>query len=191
MPFSSLTLKLKDLWETTDLELVLSKNWASSIPEHRQQIRNALYQITNDPQILNLDFVPMMTTDHTLSISHNKDFGGYLIARGHTKRVGFDIELVSRCRPEMVLRVSSQEELQKAPSAAALWCAKEAVFKSLPIEQQPSSISALVIQEWIPLEPQIWAFKTNIPHHDHQKNSGLVFELLGQCLAFYRFTCRT
>lgn len=92
-----------------------------------------------------------------VSISHTKGFGGYiqLIDQAQKKCIGLDIELTDRVSKPIVQRVcKTMDEFNSAPSLAALWCAKEASYKSfrsLPEwgwSQQPEIISQVEICNW-------------------------------------------
>ncbi|MCE3011268.1 MAG: 4'-phosphopantetheinyl transferase superfamily protein [Proteobacteria bacterium] len=129
--------------------------------------------------------LPAWQSGH-LSLSHTQEIGGYISCR--SAFVGFDIETVSRAREELVLRISSTQEVQEAPSAAALWCAKEAVFKALLKLQQPKVLSQIKIIGWHK-ESQFETFQLrNADSFGIHFSRGLVFESAPHCFSF--FVCR-
>jgi phosphopantetheinyl transferase (holo-ACP synthase) len=72
-----------------------------------------------------------------------------LIKRQGFIHVGFDIEQIVRVQPQTAQRVcATQDEFTRAPSPAALWCAKEASFKSLKGAHQPLVLSEIEIKCW-------------------------------------------
>lgn len=87
------------------------------------------------------------------SISHTQDLGGYVFLpmteSAYADAIGLDIEIISRVTDPIVKRIcKTEQEFKNAPSAAALWCAKEAAFKALRGADQPQVISEIEISEW-------------------------------------------
>lgn len=87
------------------------------------------------------------------SISHAPTLGGFLAVQitpdSPILDIGFDVEEISRVRRPVIERVCADPcELTIAPSGAALWCAKEAAFKSFRGPHQPQVISEIFIHEW-------------------------------------------
>jgi phosphopantetheinyl transferase (holo-ACP synthase) len=62
--------------------------------------------------------------------------------------VGLDIERNERVTPEIAARVAGMEEFASAPDPAAIWCAKEAVFKSLRWSRPPTVIMEIELS-WL------------------------------------------
>lgn len=147
------THALRDHFQVPHLNLFLSTAWSSDQPEYRLGIRKHLQQhIWNAPDALDLTSTPD-PTELSISISHCRGLGGIFWSTNPNSpqkhRVGFDVELDSRCVPKALLRVSSKNELNDSPSAAALWTAKEAAFKTLPRKHQPPSVSLLKVGYWV------------------------------------------
>lgn len=121
--------------------------WGSRQGEHRPLIRQFLAQQQADesPRLLDLNEIPVRVGEKYCSITHSLDQG--IIALCDSP-VGIDLEKTDRVQDKIVARVSSEKELQRAPSAAALWCAKESAFKALRTFQQPEVLSHLEIGGW-------------------------------------------
>ena len=100
----------------------------------------------------------------SISISHCAFLGGFVISSSEVgnelslvlkpssaKRqifIGFDVEELGRAKEKTVLRISNQEELNKAPSPSALWSAKEAAYKSLSLLRKGTYIKDISIFDW-------------------------------------------
>lgn len=144
---------------------------ASSKKNHRLSIREKISSFlpAEDKQsILDLSAVPNLKKGF-ISISHCDLIGGFIF---YKKPVGFDLELESRIRHEVVLRVSDNNEINSSPSPSLLWVAKEASFKFLRAFNQPKFISQIKI-EWLEVgNNKVFEFKIikvdndfcNIPH---------------------------
>jgi len=148
IPFSKQT---RGAW----LEGYTHSEWGSGHAGHREKIRTALeHQLTTNwskdvsysefAALKDLDQIPTFKKIY-VSISHGQDLGGFVIAK---KPVGFDLELRDRVMEKIVRRVSTDEEVQEAPSFAHLWAAKEATFKALRSYRQPNIASELILGEW-------------------------------------------
>ncbi|MFN7263229.1 MAG: 4'-phosphopantetheinyl transferase superfamily protein [Pseudobdellovibrionaceae bacterium] len=163
---------IQDALKVPDLEIRISSHWNE---KGRAQLQEHFIQHA----------LPDWQTGN-LSLSHTKDLGGYLCS--HSAFVGFDIETIERVREDMVLRVSNYQELQEAPSPAALWCAKEAVFKALLKLQQPKVLSSIQITGW-KTDSQFETFTLGNPESfGVQFSRGLIFELAPHSFSF--FVCR-
>ncbi|MGE0631908.1 MAG: hypothetical protein AB7O96_05845 [Pseudobdellovibrionaceae bacterium] len=130
---SDISLLLKHL-QIPDLKFDLRPEWNSGNPNHRKEIHH---------QIKSLPF------EWSASISHCGKAGGWVAVPAPYK-IGFDIEEVSRVRPELARRICEEpdEEFTTAPSASSLWVAKEATFKGLFDINQPTVISQIEIGPW-------------------------------------------
>ncbi len=111
-------------------EIFLSSKWSSSTPGHREEIRTELYKKTKEKSFLNLNELPR-SENFFISISHTKSLGGYALHLN--KEVGFDVEEVSRIKPNVVARISTQKDLElfNDENAHYLWVIKEAAFKMM------------------------------------------------------------
>lgn len=145
--FDGLLPELRAFFAISDLHLVLKKEWGASVPENRRHIRAFIHDnIHACEEIFNLSEIPSLPRGK-ISISHSKALGG-VFWTGSDRDLGFDVELIARCRPEMMKRVSTAQEMTEAPSMAALWTAKEAAFKAIPRGAQPYSVSQIIIGGW-------------------------------------------
>ena len=126
-----------------NLRLFLKPDWGSgqlgSKTLIRQQIETELPAQVK-PEISELDKIPELKSGF-LSISHCFDVGGFAYSTGLP--LGFDVEITSRVTNSIINRVASPQELKSAPSAASLWTAKEAIFKSLRTFKQPQVVSQI------------------------------------------------
>ena len=86
----------------------------SEIDDHRRLIRASLQEYLPGEQGLeDLNSIPR-PENWSISISHSKNFGGWLAVK-RPKQVGFDCELQSRIRPEVIQRISTPEEIARCP----------------------------------------------------------------------------
>lgn len=123
------------------LELFVKPEWGAQALNHSSLIKLDLGERT---------YKKFETTD--ASISHAEGLGGYALihyAEGEDLRLGFDIEIAARVRPEVAARICEHDdEFKAAPSPAALWSAKEAGFKCFKGPDQPPVIPYLVVHSW-------------------------------------------
>lgn len=127
------------------LKSAASRDWGARHAQFRSNIRASLAVSIGQESVRDLDQRPR-TDGWSISVSHSPEFGGWLAVPKPT-RVGFDCEDPRRVRLDAIARVSEPGELNAAPLPAALWCAKEAVFKALD-DLQPKVISEIVIGSW-------------------------------------------
>ena len=135
------------------IELRLHPDWGQKRSGFREKLREDLFctlsSVGNQPiKLLNDLRTPgsrPLLPGISYSISHSPDLGGWASLVGPSK-LGFDIELIDRPSRKVLDRVSSPLEVLQAPSVAALWCAKEAVFKAL--DGRPQLLSNIRIQSW-------------------------------------------
>jgi hypothetical protein len=135
--------------------------WGSDHPAHREQIRQSLMQRFADPELLNLKQIPRLK-DRSISISHTRDFGGWL-ATPRPVQVGWDIEHQSRIREVIVRRTCTEQEIARAPHFSFLWSAKESLYKALEA-QQPATVQELSIASWQALGPALWSLRSQQPY---------------------------
>lgn len=104
------------------------------------------------------------------SVSHSKSFGGAAFVDSAFGPIGFDIEETSRVTEAVALRVSDEHQLRIAPTAAAIFVAKEAAFKALRGPRQPKILSEVEIINWEvhPFSPPIYSFKAGLKGHSFQ-----------------------
>lgn len=145
--FENILPEIREFFGLDSLKLVLRKDWGASTPDNRKNIRAFIHDnIHACEEIFNLSEIPSIPNGR-ISISHSKALGGVFWTDGD-RDLGFDIELIERCKPEMMKRVSTPREMSEAPSMAALWTAKEAAFKAIPRGTQPYSVSQINIGGW-------------------------------------------
>jgi 4'-phosphopantetheinyl transferase len=160
------------------LNLYLQSGFGSENKDHRTLIRSAIVQNHSDvlskfeiQNIQNLDLLP--TSEKIFfSISHNQSLGGYSAA---DIQHGFDIELKSRIKEAIILRVSTQTEIIESPDLKFLWCAKEAAFKALG--NSDLIISDLNICDWKSQNKTgLWSYSVSSAKTlDLKRNIGFVF----------------
>ena len=180
--------------ELEGFDIVLKKDWASTKDTSRADLRQYIFDnISSEPSILDLSHTPVLK-DFNLSISHNKEMGGFAIISQSAPKssikafsLGFDIEINSRAKPDLVSRVSvCKQEFDSAPSPCALWTAKEAAFKCLSGELQPAGVADIEIGNWRCVEKGV--FLCEIIHVSNQSipnNSGLVVSDSKQSTAIF------
>lgn len=123
--------------------------------------------------------------DSFTSISHTQDLGGFFWAKPKNPdqttakgfiHVGFDVEQIRRVQPETARRVcATHDEFERAPSPAALWCAKESSFKSMKGAHQPRVLSEIEITLW-GHDSQCETFVAEYRHSlDRLKSLGITF----------------
>ncbi|MCM2280776.1 MAG: 4'-phosphopantetheinyl transferase superfamily protein [Bdellovibrionaceae bacterium] len=145
-----------------ELELELSPDFASSKHDYRLAIRRALATRLPDvaADLLDLERLPSHPR-FSISISHGRSFGGYVLAP-LPLRIGFDLEESARVQPAIADRIRHPSD-DPAPSPAHLWVAKEAAFKCLPIDQQPRTSTKIVVQDWTLLGATNYSCRASTP----------------------------
>lgn len=135
---------LRDVFQDDSLIFQFDPTWG---PSARSTIREALFAVTAQPEWLDLAKPPHAPGLYA-SISHCDQGGGFCVSE--TRPVGFDVELAVRVSERTVARIcAGADEVRSAPSPAALWCAKEAAFKSLlSTGFQPSIVAAITTTDW-------------------------------------------
>jgi hypothetical protein len=141
--------------EFSQISVDLSPKYASRAPDFRSLLRMSIYQKLQEPSLLDLTQIPRLPHGF-VSISHCPSLGGYVLSKNP---VGFDIEESSRVEWRFVDRMSHPDD-EKGPTAAAQWCAKEAVFKLLA-DQQPPVLSQIAIYNWKSKDHNIYTFESN------------------------------
>lgn len=161
--------QIKTYFNLSEAKIELRSEWGSASPNHREKI----YQQLALPQQEILSHL-------NLSVSHTLDVGGYLRVKfmPHQKGVvGFDVEQISRIQPRIVQRMQFDEaEFSKAVSAAALWTAKEAVFKSFRGPKQPLLLSDIQISDWQQKSHFATFTGSSRNSEDKLKTKGLTFQ---------------
>ena len=151
----------------SDAELFSEASWASTSPNHRQKMRlflkNHLHGKISAEEAAALDDLNLVPSfRHVFSSSSHSAVAGVVVIS--SRPIGIDLEETQRIKIPVVQRIASQEEFRSAPSAAHLWCAKEAVFKSLLSEKQPAVLSDFSVNEW-----QIGSTMTSFELQDWQR----------------------
>ncbi len=162
---------IQDLLQTSDLELFMDSNWGSQNSSHRKFLREFSHS-------KNFAFS---------SASHTIGCGAF--AGSSSKPIGIDLEVTLRVTEAAVKRISASLERAAAPTAAALWCAKEAAFKALKTFRQPPVISSISIGEWQNIDSHTETFSIN--NFDEfrapPEGRGLIMEFAPYTLAFFSF----
>lgn len=130
--FDTLASTANAAYPNVILHCAEASQWSSGSPDYRMLLRKALevwieqnFPHESNETTLNLKTLPTYK-NLFVSISHCPDFGAFIIGQ---KPVGIDLESAHRVRPEIVERICKDQELKLTPDHAALWCAKEALFK--------------------------------------------------------------
>lgn len=137
---------LRRVFQDDSLIFQFDPTWG---PSARSTIREALFAVSAKPEWRDLAKPPQAPGLYA-SISHCDGGGGFGVSR--TRAVGFDVELAARVSERTAARVcTNPDEIRCAPSPAALWCAKEASFKSLlSTGFQPSIVAVITTTTWRP-----------------------------------------
>lgn len=138
------------------LKIALRSDFASRVEGHRARIRATLHQLTGDESVLNLETPPQLK-DKFVCISHCRSIGGFVLSNGP---IGFDIEETRRVSPAVAERMSHQNDDKQSPSPAALWTAREAVYKSLGA-RQPAIMNDFAITNWVALNHDTFRFHSS------------------------------
>jgi len=162
---STIEKKLKAAKVPFDRAFITSK-WAAEAPQHRDLIRQKLFSLTKDAEVLKFSTVSKCDNGY-FSISHNPEFGALILAH---QPIGLDIE--SRHRKISIKTLNrittlSEQSLELMP--IEFWVAKEAAFKACSKLLKVSTISEINIRA---VKKNIYAktFKVSIKTN---KNNGL------------------
>lgn len=172
----SLAAEIFRAFPESEFKIWQQSSWSQNSAGYRENIRqfaSALPGLENETnQILDLE-KPLIKAQRKISphgseisemgsaepsyfsISHSTQSG--VLAQSLIP-IGVDTELIARVSERIVARVSRPEELRQAPSAAFLWAAKEACYKSLIHFQQPQTVSQIEITDWTKNTSGIFTF---------------------------------
>jgi len=130
-----------ELLPHADIEIFVKPEWGANVAGSGPLIKAKLQELAQQ------------TKAFKSSVSHNPSLGGFALLRCQgdlsNKAIGFDTEEKLRIKPEIARRVcESAAEYEAAPSAAALWCAKEAAFKSMRGPYQPKVLPFIEVSGW-------------------------------------------
>jgi hypothetical protein len=134
--------KLKKAKVPFDRAFITSK-WAAETPQHRDLIRQKLFSLTKDAEVLNFSTVSKCDNGY-FSISHNPEFGALILAR---QPIGLDIE--SRHRKisiKTLNRITTLTEQSLELMPIEFWVAKEAAFKACSKSLKVITISEINIR---------------------------------------------
>lgn len=136
--------------------------WNSKLPFTRAVIRDHIAKTLPDLRPEDMQMLadlkePPRPFHWSVSVSHCPSLGGW-IAAPRPAQIGFDVELKSRIQLDIVQRVSTSDELERAPEASFLWVAKEAFFKALE-DEQPQVLSQVTILDWRALNDGLWSWQ--------------------------------
>lgn len=168
------------------LEITVTKEWRSSVSEHRSLIRQGFLnrhamEVDDRLVFLNLEHIPVLKRNF-FSISHSSSEGGYAFSN---LPVGFDLIERSRLNERILARVSTPKEILAAVDPCYLWPAKEAVFKAC--SDQLSFISEIHIEAWKELGENFFGFESQFKNKNGTitTSSGFVFEKSDVLYAIY------
>lgn len=170
---------IRDFLELTSLEVNLRSLWGSEFANHQDEIHGELKK--------------RMARAYPFSdssISHCRTLGGFAFTEfdsEHIARIGFDVEEDDRVTEAVARRVcKSDHEFQSAPSAASLWAAKEAAFKSLKGQTQPKTVSQVELSHWQKLDSHIETALVTAPEfYSCSRIKGVVLKKSPFTLAFF------
>ncbi len=173
LPFSEHTLELLRINLTADLQIFVKPQWGSQNPNYRETIRADLRDLFNNKKL------------HT-SISHCQDLG---IVVASSEPLGVDVRVTARVEERVVARISSREEMDHAPHAAALWCAKESCFKALRTFNQPPVASRISIGAWenIDSHTETYRLLNAVEFASPSENKGIVVNYGSHTYSFFIF----
>lgn len=198
--------EIRNYLQNPSLGLEVRADWGSLQPEHRKRIREFIAHdlrrhesdlvpravesfLAAPPEettqaLFDLEKIPRLP-DLYLSISHCTGFGGLVWS---PRPIGLDLEEASRVREMAILRISSQDELKRAPDAAALWAAKEAAYKALRAYEQPQVLSQVETESWQSLDSHTETFRLFHPRQFHApEGRGIVIRNKSHVLAIFEF----
>ena len=179
--------RMKSLLGLAHFQILLRDEWKSTALDYRDLIRRFLFEnFSADKSILDLSQRPLLPQG-SVSVSHSSLCGGFAITTVPGVSLGFDIEENERMREQVVARVSSSEELETAPSLAALWAAKEAAFKSFPKGVQPPVMSSISVNSWKKADDGFYTCEAQINSHS-ARAQGVVLINHRQTLSVFRYT---
>jgi len=176
---ASLVEQIKSLLGLTQLEVVVRPTWGSDHSGHRDEIHGDLRKKMGKAY-------PFSDS----SISHCRNMGGFAMTTydsDHVVGLGFDIEEDSRVTQEIARRIcTTEDEFLRAPSAASLWAAKEAAFKSLKGPKQPKVVSEIELMDWKKLDSQIETVLVKNPRNfSSSRIHGVLLKKLPHTYAFF------
>lgn len=198
--------EIRDYLQNPSVGLEVRAEWESLQSDHRLRIREFIAHDlrghasdlvpesgkgfrTSPPDestqaLFDLERIPRLPDLH-LSISHCTGFGGLVWS---PRPIGLDLEEASRVQEKVILRMSSQDELKRAPDAAALWAAKEAVYKALRAYEQPQVLSQVETESWQSLDSHTETFRLFHPRQFHApEGRGIVIRNKSHVLAIFEF----
>lgn len=168
--------ELRSYFGRDDLRLFYRAEWGSSVFDHRRLIREAVRELTGEDHS-DLEKLPV-SAKYSISVSHSHTAGGFASVL-QPLFIGFDIEETARIQAPVVARISSKEEIAAAPSAPALWSAKEAAFKALATLGNWQVLRDVSICDWMeaefPSSTAAWSFRVLKSQTVHESGQGLVF----------------
>lgn len=167
------TESVQEIFKDPHLQIFTDPTWGSEHPGHRERLHHKAEELKS-------------SGTPYLSISHCEGRG---ILVGSVHPVGVDVEQTARLTDKVVARVSTVGEKSQAPSAAALWCAKEACFKALKTFTQPSVISQISIGDWQKIDSQLETCRLMRPENFHapSENIGIFVQDDSHSYCFFIF----
>lgn len=199
MQFSEDTLQqiLNSYWPWGEVVIRLSKEWSSQRDNFRENLRSEMMREIHQTEWgagVEEAFLPGDLGGlfrGMFSVSHCPLMGGFILQEKRIlgQGIGLDLESIERVAPEVVVRISSENELRESPDPSSLWVAKESLFKALPESIQPRILSQLRISRWSMVTQNVHEFLGEVPVSQQFHNAhGLTlnFESLKMGLCLYR-----
>lgn len=167
--FQNMIIEARRILSVKSLDIILDKDFGSANSVSCSTWRENLELAVNAKCIRNPNF--------STSISHANFVGGAAFLDKSEGAVGFDVEESDRVLQAVALRVSDPHQLKIAPTAAALFVAKEASFKALRGPRQPTVLSKVEILEWLTCSnlPSYYKFRAAVKNESFQW-FGICFE---------------
>lgn len=179
LPFNTLAQKIISeitvLDDILEISLMLIDKFNSQEKNYRLAIRNKIIELhiseLSSEDIFNLQNLsaPPQLNEKFVSISHCQSLGGFIMS---SQPVGFDIEEITRIKPDVIQRISQDVEIKSAPQLFYLWPAKEAAFKALSLHRKdkPTVASNLRIQSWKEIKSNFGSFYSFDGYHSENLN---------------------
>ncbi len=155
-------LSLPPYWPISSQVFLVSDIQQDHTTESRRDFRKLLQHqlqvagISPSTDLLDLSQLPK-AQGHFISLSHCATAG---VFGWSERRLGLDIEVLTKIKSHLVERVSTTQEISEAPHLSYIWCAKEAVFKSH--SETIKVVSSVEIFDWTLQATNIWNFKARL-----------------------------
>lgn len=170
----------------SNIHIAISNKWGSVCEYNRFNIRQNILELLNG---LKIKFDKRLLLDTSLrpiikkcsiSISHSRQLGGYILSLDGETSVGFDIEQSSRITKKVVDRIdTSCNASMKSKVPDLIWVAKEASFKAMSNAGKKTLLKNLFIK--------IGHIKNNILYYEfNDVGQGVAFRYNGHAISISR-----